>query len=222
MLYKCHPLGMFETIGAVYFCKNMEELFEKVLIDSPLGQFFTKTDKTDFEEFPMEIIRNSFRKKYLETFYDFCNDLGGITAEVMGEILEFEADRMTLTICAQCIGKKDIPPDEKAKLFPNFGELYDIQSKLKDIENFDDILKATEKYNSFHNLLKNSDSGKNMETLFHKKFVELNKSSFHQQFNFGVFYSYVKLKEQEINNLMWIAECIKQEQKQRINDNVIF
>jgi hypothetical protein len=33
-------------------------------------------------------MRNLFRKKYLETFYDFCNDLGGITAEVMSELLE--------------------------------------------------------------------------------------------------------------------------------------
>jgi len=221
MMYKCHQLGMFETIGAVYYCKNMEEIYENVLIDSPIGQFFTKTDKTDFDEYSIEIMRNLFRKKYLETFYDFCNDLGGITAEVMGELLEFEADRMTLTICYNCIGKKDIPNDEKIKLFPNFGELIDVHTKLKDCEDFDSILKTIEKY-TFSNLLKNSDSGKNMETIFDKKFVELNKNSFHQQFHFGVFYSFVKLKEQEIKNMMWIAECIKQEQKNRINDNVIF
>jgi V-type H+-transporting ATPase subunit d len=31
------------------------------------------------------------------------------------------------------------------------------------------------------------------------------------------FYAYVKLKEQEIRNLVWIAECILQGQKEEIN-----
>lgn len=45
--------------------------------------------------------------------------------------------------------------------------------------------------------------------------------TFEQQFHYGVFFSYMRLREQEIRNVMWIAECIAQDQKSRINDGIV-
>ena len=41
----------------------------------------------------IEIIRNTLYKSYLESFYCFCKNIGDETADVMCEILAFEADR---------------------------------------------------------------------------------------------------------------------------------
>lgn len=59
-----------------------------------------------------------------------------------------------------------------------------------------------------------------LEDRFFMYEVHLNKLAFLQQFQYGVFYSYFKLKEQEIRNLTWIAECIAQDARDRIQDYI--
>lgn len=101
LLDRCHPLGMFDTIGALTVATTVQELYSTVLVDSPIGSlsntalangiaaYFEKClAAQDLDEMNIEIIRNTLYKTYLEDFYEFCQTLQDPTAEIMGEILQ--------------------------------------------------------------------------------------------------------------------------------------
>jgi V-type H+-transporting ATPase subunit d len=89
LLGRCHPLGMFESIGALCVATSVQELYNVVLVDSPIAAYFEKCLAAhDLDEMNIEIIRNTLYKTYLEDFYGFCKSLGDPTAEIMSEILE--------------------------------------------------------------------------------------------------------------------------------------
>ena len=61
-----------------------------------------------------------------------------------------------------------------------------------------------------------------LDKLLYEEEVKRCVACFEQQFHYGVFYAYMKLREQEIRNIMWISECVAQDQKARVQDGIVF
>jgi len=94
----------------------------------------------------IEIIRNTLYKAYLEDFNTFCQNLGGANAEVMGSILQFEADRRTINITINSFGT-ELSKDDRTRLFPSFGLLHpDVSMKLGKAEDVDAVVAACTPY----------------------------------------------------------------------------
>lgn len=247
LIGQCHPLGMFKssTMRAVGAFENSErgykELYQTVLVDTPVGLYFQQFLQEHEErcadeevvrnllnEVPLPVLENSVRKLYLQDFYAFCEDLGGETAEIMTSLLGARADSIAINIVMNSMTSplNEIPAEgDRRSLFPAVGTLYPFSTGSKDRGTLTkahdeiDVRAALAPFTHYASVLREVEENpsKSIDDCFYARAVRLMEVSFMGQFHYGIFYSYVKLKEQEIRNLVWISECIIQNRKDKID-----
>lgn len=246
LIAQCHPLGMFKesTMRNIPSFeanpRGYADLYETVLVDTPVGPYFqayldqsasaigaASEVRHVLEEVQIEILKNSLMKLYLEDFYSFCEGLGGDTAEVMCGLLRARADRAAINITLNSFGTPlndaTMRETDRKRLYPSIGELYpagtELLSKVDDEAKLGQALSSYPQYNSiFEKFLNSSPEEFSIDDEFYKREVQMYELAFENQMHFGCIYAYVKLKEQEIRNLVWISECILQRRKDQISN----
>lgn len=188
----------------------------------------------------LEIMKATLKKAWLEDFYAYVQSLGGTTAEVLGHMLKMEADFRVLLVTLNSLNTSMGTEDGQAGrnvLYPNFGYLYPEGTKeLRKAWNEQTIRTALEPYakyldlfdkvKSFYDRETSDRSGSiagfaSIEDKIYEENVKMYEMSFEQQYHFGVYYAWVKLREQEIRNIRWISNMIVLNTKDHIDDTIV-
>lgn len=225
ILSKCHPLGWFDTLPTLSIATDIESLYSTVLVDTPLAPFFKNCiSADDLDDLNIEIIRNKLYKNYLEAFVEFVEkEFLSPDKEIMTRLLSFEADKRVINIALNSMNNPDLSPEDKVLLFPSYGKLYPTyHTQLSQIDDPEQLKSIVESVGEYLDLFSSSqDSGsKNLEDWFYLLEMQYCKNAFTQQFTLSTIWAWLRSKEQEVRNVTWIAECIAQNQKNRI-DNYI-
>jgi V-type H+-transporting ATPase subunit d len=210
------------------------EYFRKFL-DQQISQQYANQDQNMdrdayqisnlMKEFKAEKIKNMLKKIWLAEFHKYCmaNLPGDTSKAVMDDLLKFESDCMTLQIIYNSLDISGLSDArgrevERRKYINSLGYLYpDKDSELNDAYSFDKLKAAVAGYEYEHMLNQVSEGARGAEfnaagkSIDDVMFIEKAKRyslAFENGFHYGVFYGYLKLREMEIRNLVWLAELV--------------
>lgn len=195
-------IGDFSALRTIKFSKDMEDVQKYCIENSFLKKFEGKIKfEKEFADNNFQVLQTLFFKFHIEeTYKNLCDDMVH-----MGEILKLEGDRQIIEITVNTLNSKELVGTERTSLFPEVCSM-DLKTRglLSHVDTYEDM-KAI--------LNTRYDFDTDISSILIKNELSKYYESFSLYGDLSCVYSYFKIKEQEIKNILWIAECIIQNRR---------
>lgn len=233
-----YRIFLAETPIGGYFEEYLKQT-EKTADDQPIAGIETSQVGSMLTNKDLEIMKSCLKKAWLQDFYAFVTGLGGTTAEVMGHILKVEADFRLISVICNALNTRlseATSLEERNALYPSFGYLYPegykellrawndttVRTALEPFARYGQVFEDVKEFYSSEKSEKAMKGGVlTIEDIIYKQNVKEYEMAFEQQFHFGIFYAWVKLREQEIRNIRWVSNMVVLNTKDHIDDTIV-
>merc|ERR1712151_409737 len=215
---KVHPLGVFEGMKEIMsdgfdVQDNFLSLYRIFLVDTPIGAYF--------EEY--------LKEAGLDKDKDEQARAGVMAADFRVLLVTLNALNTNLSVEGKL--------RDRNALYPSFGYLYpegvkELQKAWNDtpvraaLEPYGKYLALFDQVKQFYEAETSGEARsvtgfQSIEDLMYQENVHMFEMAFEQQYHFGVFYAWVKLREQEIRNIRWIANMVILNTKDHIDNTIV-
>lgn len=192
---RIEPLGYFHELDTLKFSLNMEEVYEYCVKRTFLKDYFKKDDfKQEFADNYFGLLHLAYKRKHLENYEK-------ILPETFEKILKMRGDRYNLDILFSTLGS-DICNEARFSLFTKVSNFsYSHSSKLSTAASFEDIRAVLSKHPLYRGVANGIDED-GVGTVFVKLEMDAYVDTFTSFNEITALYAYLKLKEQEVKNIM--------------------
>jgi V-type H+-transporting ATPase subunit d len=216
---KLEDIGRFSELDTLKFTNDMNDVYKYCVERTFLKKYYKKVRiEKEIEKNNFQVLHSLFLKYHMEDFFEVVEE--STTMPFMGKILKYEGDRRIIQITLSTFNSSHFQGKKRLELFPKVSTMgMEMKGKLGKCTTMDKIKGILSKHQTYRKILTaNSDEMLNALTSLE---MQEHNLSFTFYNDLSCVYSYFKMKQQEIKNILWAIECIAQDKREWIKNVII-